>query len=74
MIRQITFEAPQTYLHNVFHQWCPAGELIGLLAHALLPVQLLSSAEGGLTEERGGGEDRDSELNKRKDQNLRLIS
>lgn len=43
----------QTHLHDVLHQWCPAGELIGLLAHALLPVQLLSSAEGGLMRDRG---------------------
>lgn len=38
----------ETNLHDVLDQWGPAGQLIGLLAHTLLPVQLLSSAEGGL--------------------------
>lgn len=42
----------QTDLHDVLHQWCPAGQLVGLLAHAFLPVHLLSSAEGGLTNTR----------------------
>lgn len=36
----------RTHLHDVFDQGCPAGQLVGLLAHTLLPVQLLSSAEG----------------------------
>lgn len=49
-----TVEITQTHLHDVLHQRCPAGQLIGLLAHALLPVQLLSSAEGGLTDIRRG--------------------
>ena len=42
----------QTHLHDVLHQWCPAGQLVGLLAYAFLPVQLLSSAEGGLMDRR----------------------
>lgn len=50
-----TVEIHQTHLHDVLHQWCPAGQLIGLLAHAFLPVQLLSSAEGGLIDIRRGG-------------------
>lgn len=44
-------KALKTHLHDVLHQRCPAGQLVGLLAHSLLPVHLLSSAEGGLTEE-----------------------
>lgn len=48
--------SPIAHLHDVLHEWCPAGQLIGLLAHALLPVQLLSSAEGGLMVERIGNE------------------
>lgn len=52
------FEALKMHLHDVLHKWCPTGQLVGLLAHTLLPVHLLSSAEGGLTEEtwRCGGE------------------
>lgn len=49
--RKYWLEALKTHLHDVLHQWCPTGQLVGLLAHTLLPVQLLSSAEGGLTEE-----------------------
>lgn len=42
----------ETHLHDVLDQWCPAGQLIGLLAHTLLPVDLFPSAEGGLRKER----------------------
>lgn len=36
------------YLHDILDQWGPARELVGLLAHTLLTVELFAPAESGL--------------------------
>ena len=53
----------ETDLHDVLDHWSPARQLVGLLTHSLLTVQLLPSAQSGLQVDRHrkGNRDRGQE-------------